>query len=283
MTSPIESASDDLQFETAEPAETADQSVAAQKCARCQRSIRGEYYAVRQHVVCPACSAALQPPPPGTRFTRFAKAFGLGLGAGLVGAIIWYVVRRVTQMEIGLIAVLVGFLVGKAVRFGSGNRGGRGYQVLAVVLTYCCIAANYMPDILQGLLQEAHKDDQAAVTTDNGPTAQKLNSAAQNSPAAKKSTEETAAPSAEATPAKPKPSLARFAFAVIVVVAVVFGISMAAPFLMGASNILGLIIIGFALWEAWKFNRRIPLPISGPYRLSGGVPPVPGTIAGGAV
>ena len=28
------------------------------------------------------------------------------------------------------------------------------------------------------------------------------------------------------------------------------------PFLAGAENIIGLLIIAFALWEAWKFNAR---------------------------
>src|SRR6185312_6446610 len=83
----------------------------------------------------------------------------------LIGAVIWFVIRRATQLEIGLVAILVGFLVGKAVRSGSGNRGGRGYQVLAVLITYCCIAANYMPDIIEAIFTQAkasHAADAAA-------------------------------------------------------------------------------------------------------------------------
>jgi hypothetical protein len=34
------------------------------------------------------------------------------------------------------------------------------------------------------------------------------------------------------------------------------------------SNVIGLLIIGFALWEAWKLNAHRPLPISGPYQIS---------------
>jgi len=42
---------------------------------------------------------------------------------------------------------------------------------------------------------------------------------------------------------------------------------LAAPFLAGAQNLIGLLIIGFALWEAWKFNARRQVPISGPYQI----------------
>jgi hypothetical protein len=39
------------------------------------------------------------------------------------------------------------------------------------------------------------------------------------------------------------------------------------PIAAGFSNIIGLIIIGIALFEAWKLNRRTTLDIKGPYRL----------------
>jgi hypothetical protein len=46
-----------------------------------------------------------------------------------------------------------------------------------------------------------------------------------------------------------------------------FALSLAAPFLGGAQNAIGLLIIGFALWEAGKLNRRRQLAITGPYQL----------------
>jgi hypothetical protein len=55
----------------------------------------------------------------------------------------------------------------------------------------------------------------------------------------------------------------RIAFAVV-------RLSLETPFLPGAENIIGLLIIGFALWEAWKFNMHRPLPITGPYQMSAG-------------
>jgi hypothetical protein len=49
--------------------------------------------------------------------------------------------------------------------------------------------------------------------------------------------------------------------------AVAFAISLAAPFLEGTENLIGLLIIGFALWEAWRFNAYTPLVVSGPYQV----------------
>ena len=72
----------------------------------------------------------------------------LGLLAGLAGATLWYLVRVSTGYELGLIAIVVGLIVGVAVRKGSRERGGWFYQTLAIVLTYACIGAQYLPDVL---------------------------------------------------------------------------------------------------------------------------------------
>jgi hypothetical protein len=69
-------------------------------------------------------------------------------------------------------------------------------------------------------------------------------------------------PGVLATFAEAPPGGAMFVFACLVV----FALAAALPFQQGFGNIIGIIIIGFALYEAWKINRR--LPISGPFRLS---------------
>ena len=68
-----------------------------------------------------------------------------------MGAAIWYGVRTLTGYEIGLIAILVGYMVGTAVRWASRGRGGLAFQILAVLLTYFWISANYAPEIFQAL------------------------------------------------------------------------------------------------------------------------------------
>jgi hypothetical protein len=44
----------------------------------------------------------------------------------------------------------------------------------------------------------------------------------------------------------------------------------AAPFLAGFENVLGILIIGFALYQAWQMNRPVPMTINGPYAVGRG-------------
>lgn len=265
---------DELQFLTAEPGPAGSAAAApAQTCVVCKRPISSTYYALQDKILCPTCREVVAAPPAGSRFVRMAKATAFGLGAGLLGAVLWYTVRRMFHLEIGLIAILVGFMVGTAVRKGSGGRGGRGYQVLAVVLTYCCITANYMPDVVGAFLEGARKPAQNAQQQPGRALAARevpVDGGAADEPAP---ADEPVA--AEAPAAKDEPiGLGQLLWAIAVLVAIVFAVSLAAPFLAGAQNLIGLLIIGFALWEAWKFNARQELPISGPYQIGPGTEPV---------
>lgn len=46
------------------------------------------------------------------------------------------------------------------------------------------------------------------------------------------------------------------------------GLVLALPFLAGVENVIGLIIIGIGLYEAWKFNRKPQLTITGPHAIA---------------
>jgi hypothetical protein len=140
-----------LQFDSAEPAGTAT----ALTCANCGAAISESYHMLNQTVLCERCRTALEAavttPPDAAEFTR-ALVFGLG-GAAL-GAAIYYAVLVITNLNIGLIAIAVGWLVGRGVQKGSGNRGGVRYQLLAVALTYAAVAATYLPPALEYLRTE---------------------------------------------------------------------------------------------------------------------------------
>lgn len=70
----------------------------------------------------------------------FAKALVVGLGAAVVGSILYAVVEIATGWTIGYVALAVGWLVGKGMRWGSEGRGGRDYQIAAAVLTYLAVS-----------------------------------------------------------------------------------------------------------------------------------------------
>ena len=88
---------------------------------------------------------------------------------------------------------------------------------------------------------------------------------------------DAAAPTAE--PDSPKPVTP---LAVAIGLVVLFVLALAAPVLMGLEDIMGLIIIGIALFEAWKINKRTVLNITGPHHL-GANPPLAteGGVGGG--
>ena len=49
--------------------------------------------------------------------------------------------------------------------------------------------------------------------------------------------------------------------------AVTIAFVLASPFLAGIQNVIGLLIIGFALYEAWRVNAYTPFLVEGPFQL----------------
>ncbi|MCM2257285.1 MAG: hypothetical protein NDJ94_16705 [Vicinamibacteria bacterium] len=226
------------------------------QCGFCGREAQGVYFQVGDTVSCTRCKNEREAGPQGSRIGRFSKALAFGLFAGAIGAALWYGVRRLTGYEIGLIAIVVGFLVGAAVRFGSGGRGGWRYQVLAVGLTYFSICLNYAPDVVSGLLNQAEQGEAGEAAPDGENPA----SAPVPSPIAP-------APEVTAGEEARPGGIAGGVAALVLFVMLVLAISLAAPFLGGLENALGLLIIGFGLWQAWKMNAATPIEISGPFRI----------------
>jgi uncharacterized membrane protein YeaQ/YmgE (transglycosylase-associated protein family) len=87
-----------------------------------------------------------QPAPAAENVSQATPNFGLaiagGLGAAILGAAAWTVVTVVTQMELGIMAVAIGFLVGWAVReLGKGSDQKFGV-VGAVCGLFGCVLGN---------------------------------------------------------------------------------------------------------------------------------------------
>jgi hypothetical protein len=54
---------------------------------------------------------------------------------------------------------------------------------------------------------------------------------------------------------------------VLYALAAVVAFALAAPFHQGF-NIIGLLIIAFGLWRAWKLNQRTELTVNGPFSVA---------------
>jgi hypothetical protein len=222
-----------LQFDRADFDGSASASA---PCAACGQTIWGLYYAANGKVLCERCKTALdQAASQGSSAGRFLKATVCGVGAGAVGSGIWYAVRAATGYEVGIIAVAVGFMVGAAVRKGSSGRGGWRYQALAMFLTYASIVSAYVPDIVA----EIRKMGEAKAVTGASPD-----------------------PAGEA----PQPG-GRGLLGLAVAIVFLFALAFAAPFLGGVQNIMGIVIIGIGVYEAWKLNKRQVLEITGPHQV----------------
>jgi hypothetical protein len=235
---------DDLQFHRAEPAEPQ----AALACAACGRSISDRYYEVNGQVVCGSCRGRLEDEwERGGAAGRFTKALGLGILATIGCSVLWYGVLKLTDAQWGILAIVVGFVVGGAVRKGSNGRGGWRYQTLAIFLTYTAIVSSYVPFILEGLRQEsAQVSEQSSAKLDA-----------------------TVKADAEAAPAAEPPGAVAIVIGLVALLALLY----ATPFLAGLENAIGILIIGFALYEAWKLNKKVELRITGPYQVAGGAAP----------
>jgi hypothetical protein len=235
-------ASDGLQFERAE----FDQAPTT-ACASCKAPLVNHYYDVNGSTVCEKCRYAIEAHlTSGSAMGRIVRATGAGLGAAILGSGLYYAISALTGYELGLIAIVVGFGVGSAVRWGSGGRGGKGYQALAIALTYLAIVSTYIPPIIQEF-SKMQSEESAEAGTSPAPV-------------------DAAATTAPSNP----PVEVKQAGPLVTVLAVLFLLAFAciAPFLAGLQNIMGLVIIGIGLYEAWKLNRRTPVTITGPHALA---------------
>src|SRR4051794_39725537 len=107
----------ELQFDRVEVAATA---ATGAMCSVCQSPIATEYYDINSRVVCESCRAGLELAVEGTKGVGpLLRAGFLGLMAALLGAVVYYAVIAIAHLEVGLIAILCGYMVGFAVRRGS--------------------------------------------------------------------------------------------------------------------------------------------------------------------
>ena len=143
---PGEAQAGPLQFDRAEFAE---EPPGGPYCRVCREPLRDVYYDVGGNVVCPSCLE--KHARPGSRLGRGLKALLYGSVAAAVGAAIYRMILFGTGWNFSLVAILVGYMVGGAVKTGSGERGGRIYQLLAVFLTYSALVGMFLPDVWKAL------------------------------------------------------------------------------------------------------------------------------------
>src|ERR1035441_4445461 len=208
----------ELQFQHAEPIAEVSAGLV---CVVCKQPVVGSYYhAQGQQTLCVLCAERIRAGLQAAPAISLVRAALYGGGAALAGCALYALVAIVLHAEIGLIAILVGWMVGKAIRHASNGRGGRRQQILAVLLTYFAITTRYIPVILY----HSATNPRVAQTADG--------------------------PASSDAPAKSRPrmSLGTAALFLLLLTAV-------APFLSltsGVSAWISLFIIFIGLQYAWK-------------------------------
>jgi hypothetical protein len=172
--------------------------------------------------------------PAGRRSASIAAA--CGFFAAVAGALIYYAVLAIANLEIGIVAILIGYMVGYSVRKGA-RGGGRRFQILAVVLTYAAVALAYTPIIIRGVIDAQNKSRNE----------QRADAVAEQAP----------------TPVKP--------VAGVVGILVLFGFAAALPVLVifnsFPSGLISAFIIFIGLRQAWKMTAAPHVQVLGPYRV----------------
>lgn len=260
-----------LQFDRAEPVDpTQATDAAAARCGTCDTSLQSEYFDIGGVPSCQPCKdriVAHATPVRGVGTT--VRAMLYGFGAAIVGAVLYYAVIAITEFEIGLVAIVTGYMVGWAVRRGARGRGGRRLQLAAAGLTYLSVALAYTPLAVKGAMEaDAVAADSAQASF--GATQAPLDAAAD--PSMTVALQGTA-------DATTTPGAAEAEWVGPIGFAIAAGLIVALPLLMifGSlpSGLISALIIGFGMHQAWRMTGVDVLVVSGPLAVGrpDGVPP----------
>ena len=225
---------DELQFHRAEPLnrreDKGEEAASSQICAACKLPLQSEYFKVQNHVICPACAAKIEAGRQAPKPIPWARAVVYGAGAALAGCILYAIVLMM-GVQIGIVALLVGYMVGKAIRRATYGVGGRPQQILAVALTYFAISTSCILVMIYEVGKQAKNKPKAEV-------------------------------SAPVQPAKPVISPAKAIGGLLVLATI-------SPFLELFSSPVGglisLFILFIGLQRAWALTARHDILVTGPY------------------
>lgn len=237
---------DELQFDRVVPqaGPVAPHSALAVTCAACRTLIEREYFDVNGSVFCAGCRVAAESAaevPRGLGPLLTSAVFGLG--AGIAGAAIYYAVIAIAHLEIGIVAILIGYMVGYAVRKGARGRGGRRFQVLAAALTYASVALAYTPIVVtQAIKVERARQTDASTTRNAAQSERRITT--------------------------PRPlNAGRIVLAVGLVAASIAALPVLVTFSGFPSSLIGAFIIFIGMRQAWTMTRAPWLQVLGPYRV----------------
>jgi len=237
------------QFATAEYAGGGD------TCKTCGRAISGRYYRINGTLACEACAEKLKSEAPKDSHAAFVRGLAFGVGGAILGLILYAAFGIITGLVIGYVSLAVGFIVGKAIKFGSGGMGGRRYQIAAAILTYAAVSTAAIP---MGIAQYMKQEDLRRSAHRLQPSSPSDQSRGQDSavPSDAPPSKQSAAP-----PEKPKLGLGTALIGLLI-------LGLSSPFLALQDpfhGAIGLVILFVGIRIAWKLTAGPQLDVIGPF------------------
>src|SRR5258706_3194548 len=154
------------QFGTAEYASPSG----TDRCKSCQQEVTASYYRINGLLACENCTHKLQAQTPKDTHAAYVRGILFGIAGALAGLILYSAFGIITGIEIGYVALAVGWLVGTAIKKGSNGIGGRRYQIAAVALTYAAVSIFSVPIGLSYMMKEKKPAASSAVSAPAAPS-----------------------------------------------------------------------------------------------------------------
>jgi hypothetical protein len=193
-------------------------------------------------MTCASCAEKLGRELSPDTHAAFVRAILFGVGAAVLGMILYATFEIATGIIIGYASLAVGWIVGKAMITGSRGVGGKRYQIVAVLLTYAAVSTAAIPVWIHYAGQhkqtkQASQNPTSSQTSDNSDELQ-------------------------GTPPSDRPSF-------VAAMGTLLALGLASPFLEltgdPVGGLIGLVILFVGMRFAWRFTAARAPDISGPF------------------
>jgi hypothetical protein len=221
-------------------------------CQICGQTIVGSYFRVNNAMACASCADQAQRGQPKDSHLAYSRALLLGGAAAFLGMVLYAAFGIITGIELGYMALAVGWLVGKAMLKGANGIGGLRYQITAAILTYAAVSVAAIPMGIGFMIKHhqpltPHVQQHGAAPSDEGGRTSSGDDAATGTTANQRS-------------ARP--------LGILGGIALLIGYGLASPFLELADpvhGIIGLVILAVGIRIAWRITAMRKLVVDGPY------------------
>jgi hypothetical protein len=220
-------------------------------CHFCHQPIGATYFRTNDAMTCPSCAQKMSGALAPDSHSAFVKSVLFGVGAAILGMVLYATFAIVTGIVIGYASLAVGWIVGKAMITGSNGVGGRRYQIVAVLLTYAAVSTAAIPIWI-------HYADQPKKSTELSH--QETSNSSSGSGEQESSGNESNRRSSQGRP--------NF----VAAMGTLIGLGLVSPFLELSGNplsgIIGLVILFVGMRFAWRFTEARAPAILGPFENS---------------